>query len=35
MVDLNPEDLESIALIYDQIRQVRRDSNKMKGNDDK
>jgi len=34
-LDLDPEDLEAIAIIYDQIRQIRRDNSNMKNNNDK
>jgi hypothetical protein len=35
MLDLDPEDLEKIALIYDNIRQIRRKSSKMSNNSDR
>lgn len=35
MLDLDPEDLEQIALIYDNIRQLRRSGSAMRGNSDR
>ena len=35
MLDLDPEDLEQIALIYDNIRYLRRKNQAMKGNSDR
>lgn len=34
-MDLDPEDLEQIALIYDNIRQLRRSASAMRGNSDR
>lgn len=34
-IEIDAEDLEAIAIIYDQIRQIRRSNPKMSSNNDK